>query len=591
MKDDQLIKLIENRWASSASIWDEIQKVTEANTKIYKGDCAWWNNARIPPTRPKVNSSRVFTNTEAVINALIANPPRPNVLPGRISPSAKELSSILEGYLNISYDKLNTKEVLRQGLRDLFLSRLIVLKPYWNHKTNDFDVKRVDPKKVRFSVKAKNEIESEFAIEEIDSTVAQLIAMFPDKEKDILSVTNLDAEQLLLQNPSCVYKEAWIGNDLFIKYKDLILYKGRNPYFDWDGLIATRDEMVTLEADDGVEYKDKIKSMKNAKLSDIGQLEEGMEDKTIQEYRKTDKEVSYEAYLFNYFDIPRKPYIFASVLGNENRPIGMTSFIEQATSLQEMVDRTVYQIFLNSEMVNGITKVDSGLTNLSKSDAQTLRYDANGVIFGKGVINGVGREFGQGLPSFIFSALEDYRKEIDNIMAASSAFRGEREGTETKAGRLALVEQSYQRLNELVQVVDYVSRELFGWWMQLMKVKYTEKHMVKQVGSDDALKIIEISQDDLEDGIEVRIIPGKTLPEDKNFRYQRAQTDVAAGYISPLKYLEEAGYQDPKQVAKEAFEFAQNPSGTLGIEQAPPQQPEMQPSIQQPPELAQMIGS
>jgi hypothetical protein len=215
--------------------------------------------------------------------------------------------------------------------------------------------------------------------------------------------------------------------------------------------------------------------------------------------------------------------------------------------------------------VNGITKVDASV--MSKSDAQTMRYDAGGVLWGKGVITGVAREFGNGLPAFVFEDMQDSRTEIDNIMAASSAFRGEREGQETKAGRLALIDQSFQRLNEMVQVIDFVSQELFGWWMQLMKTKYTEKHLIKDFGSDEALEAMSLMQDDIENGVEVRVIPGKTLPMDRQFAYERAQTDVQAGFISPLDYLEEAGYQNPKEKARNAYLFQTNPAQVLGVAQ------------------------
>jgi hypothetical protein len=591
MQDADLCALIDNRWASSSTLWAEIEKTTKKNKETYEGKMEWHRLARIPPTRPKVTSNRIFTNTEAVINSLIANPPKPNVIPGRNTEESKKLSRLLEKALGVKYEVLNTKEVFRQGLRDLYFSRIIILKPYWNARTNEIDVRRVDPNKVRFSSTAKNEVESEFAIEEIETTVAKLIDMFPDKEKLILESASIVKDRLLIDNPTCKYQEAWIGHDLCIKYKGSILYKGKNPYWDWDGILATKEEMNTLEAEDGTPKRDKLKAMKSAMVSDYQQPVEGEEmpeDMPVQEYRKQDEDTEFQAYLFNYFDQPRKPYIFATVLGNEDRPIGITSFIEQSTSLQEVVDRIVYQLYLNTEMVNGITKVDSSLTNVSKADAQTLRYDAGGVLWGKGVVQGVQREFGVGLPAFVFQTLQDYRNEIDNIMAATSAFRGEREGDETKGGRLALIEQSFLRLNEMVQVVDYVSQELFGWWMQLMKVKYTERHLIKEFGADQALEAIELTQDDFEDGIEVRVIPGKSLPEDRKFKFERAQEDVKAGYISPLDYLEDAGYQNPKEMARNAFEFAQNPAKALGIESE--MAPQMPPQVQQAPPVGGLPG-
>jgi len=526
----------------------------------------WHKRARIPPSRPRISSNRVFTNVEAVINSLIANPPKPNVIPARSGDEAKKLSHTLEKALTLRYEKVNVKETLRMTLRDLYFSRIMILKPYWNIDKNNIDARRVDPNKVRFSATAKNEDESDFAIEEIETTLLKLIDMFPDRKQAILDGSGTIEERLLIDNPTCTYREAWIGTDLFVKYKGILLYKGRNPYWDWDGLLTTREEMETLDANDSSPLKDKLSNMRTATLPQpVGEDGQPSEEASVQELRRAEKDGNYEAYLFNYFDRPRKPYIFATILNNEDKPIGRTSFIEQATSLQESVDRIKYSIFLNTEMVNGITKVDASV--MAKADAQTLRYDAGGVLWGKGVVSGVQREFGQGLPAFVFQDMQDSRSEIDNIMAASSAFRGEREGQETKAGRLALIEQSFLRLNELVQVVDYVSGELFGWWMQLMKTKYTEHHLIKDLGADEALEAMSIMQDDIENGIEVRVIPGKTLPLDRQFAFERAQTDVQAGFISPLDYLEEAGYQNPKEKARNAFLYQTNPAKVLGVEQ------------------------
>lgn len=581
MEDKDLSALIENRWSSSNTLWEEIKKITKKNTDTYEGKSEWFKRMRIPPTRPKVNSNRIFTNTEAVINSLIANPPKPNAIPSRKGDEAKKVASAIEKTLKNRYDVLNTKEILRMALRDLYFSRLLVIKPFWDNKINNFNVRRVDPTKVRFSSMAKNELESEFAIEEIDTTLTKLIEMFPTMEEKIIKESGIPKDRVLIENPTCSYKEAWIGQDLCIKYKNLVIYKGKNPYWDWDGLITTKEELLTMEESDEPKRM-MLKRMREAMIEVPD--DEGTSERPVQEVRKEEKKsgVEYESYLSNYFDVPRKPYIFATVLNNEDKPIGRTSFIEQAQSLQELVDRAKYQIYLNMEMVNGITKVDSE-TGITKADAQTLRYDAGGVLWGKGVNNGVTREFGSGLPAFVFQDMQDSRDEIDNIMAATSAFRGEREGQETKAGRLALIEQSFLRLNEMVQVVDYVMQELFGWWTQLIKVNYTEKHEIKEFGPDESLEIIELMQDDIEQGIEIRVIPGKTLPEDRRFIFERAQADVGNGLISPLTYLEDAGYQNPKEVAKSAFEWSQNPAAVLGIEQqTPPGMPGMPQQIQPP---------
>ena len=214
-------------------------------------------------------------------------------------------------------------------------------------------------------------------------------------------------------------------------------------------------------------------------------------------------------------------------------------------------------------------KIDSEV--MGKSDAQRIAFETKGMIWGRGVKEGVTREVGQGLPQMVFDDMIDSRSEIDNIMAASSAFRGEREGQETKAGRLALIQQSYLRLNELVQVVDYVNKECFDWALQLAKTRYTEPHYAKWVGHNGAQQIISILQDDIEDGQEIRVVSGKTLPEDEQFRFEQAQVDVQAGLISPVDYVRIAKYDDPKEIAKNNVIYKQNPAEAVGI--APEEMP------------------
>lgn len=562
-KDSQLSALVDNRWNSSQSVWDIIAKVSKRNAKYYECDMEDTANmpeylSKLPRRRHKTKSNRIFTDTETVINSITANPPKPNLIPGRDTPEAKELARLQEQYFINKYNELNIRDTLRKGLRKLYKTRLIVIKPFWNAKLNDFDCKSIDPNKVRFGKRATKEDESEFAIEEVETDLQALIDLFPDKKKQILEKKGLSEAQLLTENPDITYKEAHFGDYVCFKFEDIILDKRKNPYWDWDGVLITQEEQVNL-----AQAGDRKQILQQA-MSEQGQRKQTPDQ--------------FKAYKFNHFDHPRKPYIFATVLSDDACPIGDTSFIEQAIPLQESLDRRKQQIDDNARMVNGLWKVDSSV--MTEAEAQKLRADPEGIVYGKGVKDGAVREWGQALPAFIFQDMVDSRQEIDNVMAATSAFRGEREGTETKAGRLALIEQSSLRLNELVQTVDYICSELFNWFYQLAKLNYTESHYAKTMGDQDALKVIELQRNDFEDGTEIRVIPGKTLPEDKQFKYQRAQEDVKNGVISPVDYLKEAGYNSPSEVAKNAVKFKLNPPLAVGItpeelqQIAPPQKGE-----------------
>lgn len=582
LNDTQKAQLVDTRWTSSSEIWDTVSNVYKQNTGIYENRSDWVNSLPQRRKNATVQANRVFVNMEAVINSLIANPPGINILPARDGEVAQDFARRLETFFRKRYADLNTKETLRMGLRNLYFGRLLVVKPFWNPLINDFDFRAIDPRKVRFGKYAKNEAMSEFAIEEIDDNLCALCERFPEKKQSLMSKFGIDNDaDLYIKNPDVKYKEAWIGDYVIFKYDNIILDCVKNPYWDWDGILITEEEEGQINELEGQPRRDYLAQIKSDQPNrQPAQTEEpGMMDKIKSMFVKTpegtvEEQVEHKAYYFNYFDTPRKPYIFATVFNNENSPIGRTDMITLSAQLQKGIDKRKMDIDENCELVNGVIKVDAEV--MSKSDAQRIRFETKGIIWGKGVVAGVQREHGTPLPAFVQEDMLDSRSEIDNIMAATSAFRGERQGQETKAGRLALIQQSYLRLNELVQVVDYVSKEMFDWGFQLAKTRYTEYHYAKWMGKEGAQESIELIQDDFETGSEVTIIAGKTLPVDNESMLEQAQQDVKNGFLGVPDYLKIAQYNDPKDLAKNLVMWQQNPAMAVGIkpeEMALPSQP------------------
>lgn len=579
LSDANKAKLIEQRWASSDTIWQKVKSTYETNTRVYENRGEWID--KVPANVQKVLANRIFPNMEAVINSVIANPPGINFIPGREGEESQDLARKLEGYFRKKFRDINVKEILRMALRNLYFSRLLVIKVFWNAKINDFDCRALDPRDVRISKTAKNEAESDFVIEEVKDNLCALIARFPKMEEKILEKAGFTietADEAYIVNPEVKYKEAWIGDYVIFKYDNIILDTIRNPYWDWDGILMSDEEEEQINKSYGEDRRALFTQVKQAQDSRVPK--EPTEGEIPPNEGHTEPQ-TYKAYNFNYFNHPRKPYIFGTILNNENSPIGRTDFITMAMPLQQSIDTRKQDIGKNCELVNGIVKVDSDV--MSKSDAQMLAFEAKGIIWGKGVVVGVARETGTPLPQMVYDDMIDSRNEIDNIMAASSAFRGEREGQETKAGRLALIQQSFLRLNELVQLTDYVSGEVFSWFYQLAKTRYTEYHYAKWIGKEETMETLDLIQDDFETGSEVQVVPGKTLPVDAEFRFERAQKDVEAGIISPIDYMEEAGYSNPKDLAKNAIVFKLNPVMATGITPeemqkiAPPKPPEENP--------------
>lgn len=569
LSESQLSAYIDNRKKSASSIWDIVQKTYEKNMAAYKNEPEWLTN--LAKKRSRVRDNRIFVNTEAVINSIIANPPKPIITPGRDTEESKQLAINQERFFQDQYMKIGVKAELRKGLRNLYFSRLVVLKPFWNTEKNNFDVKSLDPRKVRFSEKSTKEDNSEFAIEDVTELKHAVYLRFKKdvegdenskafNEKLLKELGAKDENALLVSGDEMTYEEAWCGDWLVCKYKDIILSKVKNPYWDWDGVQITEEDQLKI-----LNKKTRQKDVKDI-------LTKGYDGAGLPEGTKMAQ------YYYNHFDKPRKPYVFATIFNAENKPIGETDFITQAIPLQEDIDETKRNITENARIVNGIVKVDS--TVMDQAEASKLRWETGGIIWGKGVATGVQRETGAPLPAFVQQNLDDSRKEIDDIMASSSAFRGVREGQETRGGRLALIDQSFLRLNELVQVVDYLNYELFNWFYQLAKVFYTEHHYAKTMGPDRATETLTLMRDDMEDGTEVRVLEGKTLPEDRAFKYEQAQEDLKNGVLSPVDYLQIAGYDAPAEKARNLVVWGINKPNAVGMtteqvaEISPPPQPE-----------------
>jgi len=548
LDDRKLGKLIDNRWAESNSLWSEIEKAYKKNKAVWKSDDS--TVATIPRRKSKVRDNRAFLAMEHVIANLTGRPSRPNVLPTNGKMESGQIALDLQDLFLEKYKTLRAKKKMRRGLRWLFLSRLMVFKIIWDNDIDNFNITVVDPRRVRFNKKATNSMETDFAIEEIDTTIPDMIERFPEQKEDIIKQIGGKEEDILVANASATYKEAWIGDWAVYKFREKILKKEKNPYWDWEGVYFTNNELRKFET---LELPAERKKM-------LGMARPLRETRAKRANR-------YQNYLANHFDKPRHPYIFASMLEIEEKAVGETSLMEQITPLQKNVNQRKRQIADNAAMAQGKWKVDTKFVEgKTKGEIQAMKADPEGIIYGDGVGTGITIETGRDLPAIVKEDLILSIQEIDAIFGTQQTFRGEGGDKETATGRAILREQSFQRLTEVIDIVDSVHWEIYNWWLQLMKVRYTETHYTKMLGRDRALRIIKTMQDDITDGIDVQVIPGQIMPKDRVYRAERALEGVKNGFMIPLTYFEEAEFDNPMETAKQLEMYKISPFAVLEMD-------------------------
>ena len=182
-----------------------------------------------------------------------------------------------------------------------------------------------------------------------------------------------------------------------------------------------------------------------------------------------------------------------------------------------------------------------------------------GIWVDKGEVGDIRRESGSPLPQFVENDMMQSIQEIDNIMGTHSTTRGERQGRETATGRQLLRESDRGRIDVLGRRLEEGIAKLFKGWTQIIKVFYTEKKLLTVLNEENTRTFLEFSRASVKQGMQIEVIPGTLIPEDKASRQQRALTLANSQMISPIDLYKEFGMQNPEEVAKRLFLWQNDP--------------------------------
>ena len=543
LDDKQLARLISARKGDSQKLNSETAGRYKKNLKIYTSNPEW--NGRNRKKSSKINNNRIFDSIESVMSFLLVQMSKPNVIPASTKDESKEIANVLQEVMTQKNNEKHVKQARKRAVRNGLLSRLFCLKVYWDKTAEggrgDWGVKEIDPRTIYIDSKASTEREANSIIEEITERLSCVVGRFPAKKKQIIKMARLDGmsdDELLITDPEVTYNEAWLENGKWVCFEmnGEILDKMKNPYWDWDGIPFSSEAEGRLKETYGVR--------REAILSE-----------------KYDEETSDTQYLFNHFSEPRAPYIFSTIFDTIASPTGTTDYIEQTISLAEDIDLSKRAIVDNAALVNGTTVVSESISGLSQTEARRIDWsDSQGVLWGTGdVINGVKRIVGQSLPPIAFENMQHSERQMTALEAR------------------ILRQQSTMQKQELVELLEAMDQDLFNWEFQMMKCKYELPHLIRYVGGDKAGEVIEISREHIEDGMQVKVIPGSLIPEDRVYTAERAKEELGLGLINPVQYFEAQGDENAKEKAKQAFLFKLNPNMYLGI--TPEELGQMQPHM------------
>lgn len=552
LSDEELNRIVDARIAESKSAY-ELLKLDERR----KTNENFWSGKQYNPDEmpglPYVDNV-IQDNTEKRISLAVGKVPDIVVVPGDGSLDARKKTKVLERVLDIDISNKQKKRLIKNGLRHNHLYFIGVQKASWNPNKGDFgdyEFNLSDPRKVLISHTGTipedgfTSDNCDLIVEVVEEPVATVLAKFPGKAAQLKQLLGSNDGSRLATTMK--YQEGWytyynsqgqILEGVFWRFNHLVLRNIKNPYFDFTGY----DRVI---------------------FNENGQMTQDM-------YGQPQTEKVFR----NFFERPRKPYIFYSYVNLGRSPMDDTTAVEQAIPLQRNLNKTGKQI---RDISDGITNKYAFNNGISQDQARLVSANPKEPIWmdnDRPINETVSNFTNQGPPPVLFQELMQTRQQIDakfsvhNLNAASQGMH------ESGISRQITRENDLVTSDDLSEIViERVIEETASWAIQFIKLMYVDDHFKSKMGKDGQVIQEYIQRDMIDDGISLNV---KGSAADKITARNQAINLGSSGAIDPMTMFEEMDAPNPKERTQRLllFKMGEGPNGdgfakymqTLGVD-------------------------
>lgn len=518
LSDEQVASIIGNRVSEAEQWWNSELKLDEARKKserYYLNES--YSEDDLYEFQVPYKNNRILTAVETLVPMITAQPAEPVVTEAQDTDESRQLAYDLGDVLLAQYEDMYLKAKLSMVARHLMVGkRVAVLKYRFDPSIGRLNadgsrrgktvVEVVRPEKIVFERESADPDNISLIAEYLTATVEGLVFSFPAKKEEIYKHFGITRGVKSQLQKIVGYMEVWFS------------------YYEEDG---TKKEAVAWKL--GNVVLDKIKNPN-------WNYDEYEVDET------TGKLVN-----LNFLDKPSKPYILFNHLNLGKWIIDDTSLTEQALPLQDVLNKRGRQIVENADQAASGLVINSNM--MSQDDAAKLIGDpTEKIMVGGDVRQAAARLPVNQLQGFVIQDKYDARGEIDNIFGSNAPIRGESSGIETLGQEILSQRANLGRLQSITDSIEDGMDKLYKAMVQMMKVYWDEPEIVRFQSSEGKTRFIDWSRDKVEDGIQVRVKAGSTLPKDK-FAL-RNETIQTMAILDPLSIAEGLDKPHPKEFAK-----------------------------------------
>lgn len=504
VSDPQIIQNLNNRIDDSINYWDEakgfnLKTDRNKNIKLYLGQMV--DEGQLYRFQIPYNENEIFVATETIVAYLTSELPSAEVYPAQDTSMSKVLASDLEKGLRGHSQKVELNRELESAIRNLMIKRVGFLYLWYDPdygENGEVRVKNLDPNRVVIDKNAERGQNPAFISIANKNSVEELCSLFPEKREAILAEVGKSPEA---DNTSqtIAWRQVWL------------------THYDEGG-----------EATEGcVSY---FGNLVLAKYKNPNWL-----------YTTTNK---------NFLDMPLKPVIPLNYINDGMHWIDQTTPLEQASWIQEVLNKRGRQIMENADTANGMLVISDDA--MSMDDAENLTGDPNQKLVidtkGQPISNSIMNVQARELPAYVVQDKQDLRETVHSIMGTPPQMRGtDDSNADTLGENLMMKNQASGRQDLIVRAVDACLDRYFKYLTQMMVVHYTEKHFITLNANDGDFDYITLHRSLIEKGMSITVKSGSTLPFDKSRQEAIAMNLAKLDMIDPLNLYRDLHMDGPQK--------------------------------------------
>ena len=270
---------------------------------------------------------------------------------------------------------------------------------------------------------------------------------------------------------------------------------------------------------------------------------------------------NYDGEKRNHFAKPKKPYTFLSVFSIQEQPHDMTTLIEQNIANQDRITARDLQIEKNlAHGNNDIVVSGDQFTIETAHQAADAMEKGDPILVNGDIDKAIKRIPANSLPAGILESVQRDEDILRNIYGTQGLTAQQPDENTTARGMILNQSHDTSRIGGGIgDALEQVADNIFNWWLQLYYVFYDEKRYGAIMGTGRAVEFVTLIGVNQTRQFVVSVSPNSMQPKDEITEMNMAIDLWNKKGLDPINLFKKLNYPDPMQTAKQVALWITNP--------------------------------